>query len=241
VVGLRERVKAPRVLAYLTLILWFVVLLVGSTTSYSGFPQRFGRDLGIPLALLAAFAFVSILAPLLGRRRPVTVLAAALAVALAAVLMGLRAVQAFEQASGESPSVMMTPQIAAAGEWLKEHNTGGNIMVSPHVNQVPSRMMLAMGHYSALQSFAQWQILHPRDLPPTGPKPLEDVLWVLRHPKGERTDHLLQEHDVRYIVLYKKMPDRPTIDYWKNFKAHPDLYRTVFENKDVLIVTRRAG
>jgi hypothetical protein len=61
----------------------------------------------------------------------------------------------------------------------------------------------------------------------------------MRHPKGERTDRLLQKYGVRYIVLYKSMPDRPTIDYWKNFKAHPNLYRTVFENEDVLIVVRR--
>jgi hypothetical protein len=111
-------------------------------------------------------------------------------------------------------------------------------MVSPHVNQVPSRMMLAMGGYSALQSFAAWQIDNPRDLPPTGPWPLRDVLWVMTHPKGERTDRLLVKHDVRYIVLYKSMPDRPTQDYWRLFKAHPKLYQTVFENEDVLIVVR---
>jgi hypothetical protein len=37
------------------------------------------------------------------------------------------------------------------------------------------------------------------------------------------------------------MPDRLTVDYWKPFKARPDLYRAVFENEDVLIVARRAG
>jgi hypothetical protein len=61
----------------------------------------------------------------------------------------------------------------------------------------------------------------------------------MQHPKGERTDRLLQEYDVRYVVLYKSMPDRPTTAYWKKFKALPSLYRTVFENDDVLIVTRR--
>ena len=133
----------------------------------------------------------------------------------------------------------ITPEIAAAGEWLREHNSGGNIIVSPHLNQVPSRMMLAMGGYSALQSFTAWQIDHPRDLPPTGPKPLRDVFWVINHPRGERTDQLLREHDVRYVVLYKNMPDRPTKDYWKSFKASPDLYRMVFENEDVLIAAPR--
>jgi hypothetical protein len=239
VVGLRERVEPPQVLAYLTLHLWFLVLLIGSMTSYSGFPQRFGRDLGVPLALFAAYAFASILAPLLRRRKPAAVLAASLAVALTAGLIGLRAVQTYEQAAGASP-VMMTPEIAAAGEWLEEHNTGGNIMVSPHVNQVPSRMMLAMGNYSALQSFAEWQVDHPRDLPPTGSKPMEDVLWVVGHPGGERTEQLLEKHDVRYIVLYKytRLVGFTTA-YWPLYKKRADLYRVVFENEHVLIVAPR--
>ncbi len=231
----------PQTLAYLTLLLWPLLLFVGSRTSYSGFPQRFGRDLGIPLAVLAGLAFVVILRSLLKDRKPVAVFAASLVVLLAGSLIGLRAAQSFDQAAGPSPHLTITPEIAAAGEWLKENNSGGNIMISPHINQVPSRMMLAMGGYSALQSFDAWQIDNPRDLPPTGPEPLRDVLWVMHHPEGERTDRLLVEHDIRYIVLYKDMPDRPTLDYWKLFKARPDLYRTVFENEDVLIVTRRGA
>ncbi len=103
----------------------------------------------------------------------------------------------------------MTPEISAAGEWLEEHNNGGNIIVSPHANQVPSRMMLAMGDYSALQSFEPMQISNPRDLPPTGPGPPTDVLYVITHPASGRTDELLRVHEVDYIVLYKDMPDRP--------------------------------
>jgi hypothetical protein len=173
------------------------------------------------------------------RRQVGVVFVTSLAVVMAASLVGVRALSSLEIASGPSVQMTVTPEISAAGEWLREHNDGGNIMVSPHMNQVPSRMMLAMGGYSALQSFDAWQIDHPRDLPPTGPEPLRDVLWVMYHPKGERTDRLLQEHDIRYVVLYKNMPDRPTIDYWKNFKTHPNLYQTVFENEDVLIVARR--
>ncbi len=60
-------------------------------------------------------------------------------------------------------------------------------------------------------------------------------------PADESTQRLLQKHDVRYIVLYKDMPHRPTFDYATSFRARPDLYRTVFENEDVLIVTRRQG
>jgi hypothetical protein len=157
-------------------------------------------------------------------------------VLLAGSLVGFGALQSLENASGPSVQLTITPEIADAGEWLKANNNGGNIMVSPHANQVPSRMMLSMGEYSALQSFEAHQITTPRDLPPTGPKPLWDVLWVMRHPDGVRTRQLLKQHDVRYIVLYKNMPDRPTLDYWKSFKARPDLYRITFENEDVLIV-----
>jgi hypothetical protein len=237
---LRKRAGLSQTLAYLTLLFWTLLLFVGSRTSLSGFPQRFGRDLCVPLAVLAAFAFVTVLRSLAGSRKHIAaVYTTSLTVLLTATLIGLQAAQSLERASEPSTQLTITPEIAAAGGWLREHNDGGNIMVSPQGNQVPSRMMLAMGGYSALQSFEAGQIRYPRDLPPTGPEPLKDVLWVLQNPKGQRTDLLLQKHHVRYVVLYKDMPDRPTTAYWKKFKALPSLYRTVFENEDVLIVTRR--
>ncbi|MBA3424519.1 MAG: DUF6541 family protein [Rubrobacteraceae bacterium] len=236
--GPRGRVGTPRMLAYMTLILWTAIIFLGSRASLTGFPQRFGRDLGVPLALLAAFAFVAVVRSL-GPRRAAAVFAASLAVLAASTLVGLRTLESLENSSVSSPQMTMTPDIAEAGAWLEAHNTGGNIMVSPHANQVPSRMMLAMGDYAGLQSFAEYQVDHPRDLPPTGPQPMRDVLWVMNHPEGEKTQLLLQKHDVRYVVLYKNMPDRVTLDYWRFFASQPDLYRTVFENRDVLIVTRR--
>jgi hypothetical protein len=237
----RDRaVGAPQKLAYLTLLFLTLLLFAGSRLLLTGFPQRFGRDVCVPLAVLAAFAFVAVLRSLpRSGGRVATVFVASLAVLLACTLVGVRAMSSLESASDPSVQLTITPEISAAGEWLREHNDGGNIMISPHINQVPSRMMLAMGGYSALQAFEPVQIENPRDLPPTGPEPLKDVLWVMHHPKDERTDQLLEEHDVRYVVLYKNMPDRPTVDYWKLFKAHPNLYRTTFENEDVLIVTRR--
>jgi hypothetical protein len=239
---LRLRSRLPRTLAYLTLLLWTLLLVVGACTSESGFPQRFGRDLGMPVALFAAFAFIALLRTLphtARHKHAGAVFMASLAVLSMLTLVGVRAASSLQSASAPSSRMTMTPQIAAAGQWLEEHNHGGNIMVSPHGNQVPSRMMLAMGGYSAMQSFDTWQIEQPRDLPPTGPKPLEDVLWVMRHPDDRRTAELLEQHDISYIVLYKNMPDRPTIDYWKGFEAKPGLYRTVFENHAVLIVTRK--
>jgi hypothetical protein len=98
---------------------------------------------------------------------------------------------------------------------------------------------LAAGRKRGDKSFEPGQISNPRDLPPTGPKPPWDVLWVVRHPDSQRTDHILQTYNVRYVVLYKNMPDRPTQDYWKLFEDRSDLYRTTFENDAVLIVARR--
>ena len=237
-----RRTNRPQTLVYLTLLLWALLLFVGSRLALTGFPQRFGRDLGVPLAVFAALGFVAVLRALSGSRRQTgAVFVASLAVLMSCTLVGVRTASSLQIASGPSVQMTMTPEISAAGEWLREHNEGGNIMVSPHVNQVPSRMMLAMGGYSALQSFEPYQIQNPRDLPPTGPEPLKDVHFVMTHPSDERTDRLLEEHDVRYIVLYKNMPDRQTADYWEAFEARPDLYRTVFENGDVLIVARRGS
>ena len=238
---LGRRVGEPRAPAYLTLLLWTLLLFLGSRTSLIGFPQRFGRDVGIPLAILAAPAFMAILRSLQPRRKPQAVFLTSLVVLLAGSLVGLTAVQSLSRASATSGQLTTTPQIAAAGKWLEDHNTGGNIIVSPHANQVPGRMMLAMGDYSALQSFEPGQIMNPRDLPPTGPRPPWDALWVVRHPDSQRTDRVLDAYDIRYIVLHKNMPDRPTQNYWKRFRDRPDLYRFTFENDEVLIVARRVS
>jgi hypothetical protein len=235
----RRRMGVPAAITHITLFLWALLLFVGSRAAITGFPQRFGRDVGVPLALLGALALVTILRSLGTRRRAAAVFIASAAALLTVTLVGVQTAQSLKWASAPSFQMTMTPEIAAAGEWLEDHNEGGNIIVSPHVNQVPGRMMLAMGHYSALQSFELWQVTNPRDLPPTGPKPVWDVLWLMTHPDNGRTDRILREYDVRYIVLYKNMPDRQTQDYWVSFKSRPDLYRTDFENRDVLIVERR--
>ncbi|HET7272904.1 MAG TPA: hypothetical protein VFI90_17660 [Rubrobacter sp.] len=235
----KKQMGVPAAIAHITLFLWTLLLFVGSRASLTGFPQRFGRDLGVPFALLGALALVTILRSLWRRGQIAAVFVTSVAALLSVALVGMQTAQSLNWASHPSVQMTITPQIAAAGEWLEDHNNGGNIIVSPHVNQVPSRMMLAMGHYSALQSFELGQVMKPRDIPPTGPKPLWDVLWLMTHPDNRRSDHIIREYDVRYIVLYKNMPDRPTQDYWLSFKNHPDLYRTDFENRDVLIVERR--
>lgn len=230
-------------------LVWVAVFFVGSVNPLTGFPQRFARDLGMPLALLAALAFVwlvklvcGIAAPACDTRRPLR-LAPSLAALLLAAVTGAQIVVNLGEATGKQTpltftnGLTVTPAIAAAGDWLREHNVGtGNIMVSPQGNQVPSRMMLAMGHYSAMQSYPEKNIRWNRDLPPAGADAMRDVLHIMNHPAGERTARLLREYDVHYLVLYKRMPDRPVVPYWRSFAAHEELYRPAFDNEAVLIV-----
>ena len=96
--------------------------------------------------------------------------------------------------------------------------------------------MLAMGEYPAMQPYTSETILKDRDPPPGGADPLWDVLWVTTNPDDERALRMLDEHDVRYVVIYKNMPDRPAEDYWRLFEAQPDLYRIAFQNRDVVIL-----
>jgi hypothetical protein len=97
--------------------------------------------------------------------------------------------------------------------------------------------MLAMGGYSGMQTYSAQRIRRARDLPPSGAGPLWDALWALRHPGDERTRRILEENDVRYVVLEKR---RPEID-WRPFRERTDLYRLVFENETVAIFEPREG
>jgi hypothetical protein len=230
---LRRRASMPQTLTYLTLLFWALLLFVGSRTSLSGFPDRFERDLGIPLAVLAALALMTVLWSL-RLRKPAAFAAALLAALLASTLVGVQAVGNLEQAAGPSPRLKdrpPPPEVAAAGGWLKEHNEGGNIVATPYLAYVPSRGLLAMGGYTGMQSYDAARIRRARDLPPFGARPLWDALWVLQHPEGERTQRILEENDVRYVVFHKRYR---TID-WRSFERRGELYRVVFENESVVI------
>ena len=235
--------------ARFVVLTWVAVFAIGSVNPLTGFPQRFARDLGMPLALLAALISVSLLGALVsswrsGPRASRLLLVLGASSMFAAV--GTQAAINLKDATGTrtpltfTNGLTVTPKIAAAGEWLQENNTtDGNIMVSPQGNQVPSRMMLAMGRYSAMQSYPEDSILWNRDLPPAGADTMWDVLHVMEYPAGERTRSLLRNYDVRYVALFKDMPDRDIVPYWRDFTNHADLYRIVFENEDVLIVEPR--
>jgi hypothetical protein len=124
------------------------------------------------------------------------------------------------------------------GEWLREHNEGGNILSTPSVGPVSTRGVLAMGGYSGMQTYSVRRIRKERDLPPFGTGPLWDALWALRHPDSERTRRFMEDNDVRYVVLGKHRAD--DID-WRSFQDRKELYRMVFENENVVIFEPREG
>ena len=234
----RSRASTPATLAHLTLLLWAVLLFVGSRTGLSGFPDRFERDVGVPLALLAALAFVTIFRVRLELRRPVALVAGLLAVLLMGALVGPQTVVNIREADAPSLRQRDRPPprpVAATGEWLEEHNSGGSILVTPYLNYVPSRAMLAMGGYTKMQSYDLARIKRARDLPPFGAGPLRDALFALYHPLDGRTARIIEENDVRYIVLYKRYPGMN----WRFWKGRTVLYRVVFENKAVVILEPR--
>jgi hypothetical protein len=237
----RETSKgAPDNLARLTLLAWTLLLFFGSLTSYSGFPDRFERDLGVPLALLAALALVTLLrVPLALRPAGRGALAAVvLAVALSTTLVGAQSVQSLQLAAGPSTRLKDRPapaDVVAAGTWLREHDHGGSIVSTPYLDYVPSRAMLAMGGYTRMQSYDAKRIKRARDLPPFGADPLWDALHILKNPTGDRTARLIENNDVRYIVFHKSSPDAD----WRPYALRKNLYKTVFQNDGVIIFAPR--
>lgn len=233
----RRRSEAPSKLVPTVLLAWTLMMSLGSATSYSGFPDRFARDLGVPLALLGAMAFVAVLRSVAVQRGVFAVAAASLTILVMATAVDLRAMKSLVLASEPSSQLTMSPQVAAAGEWLEEHNTGGNIVVSPYTNRVPTRGILALGGYTGMQSYDAPRIRRGRDIPPPGVEPLWDALWILKHPTGEKTRRLVDEYDVRYIVLTKRNPT----SIWPAFDERENLYRKVFENDAVAIFEPKYG
>ena len=203
----------PDLLARLTLLVWTLLLFFGSLTSYSGFPDRFERDLGVPLALLAALALVTLLRTPLSLQpngRATLTRRSALAVVFSVTLVGAQSVLSLEEAAGPSTRLKDRPapaEVVAAGAWLEEHNAGGSIVATPYLDYVPSRAMLAMGGYTRMQSYDAARIERARDLPPFGADPLWDALWILKNPTGDRTARLIEKNDVRYVVFHKLSPD----------------------------------
>jgi hypothetical protein len=238
---LRRRWRPAQVLAALTVLLWCLMMYAGSRTARDGFPQRFEHDLGAPLGVLAAFGVVLILRSLVplraSSRQAQAVLAAVMGVAVLAI-GGVQTVRAAVAASQAATKGVLSPDVAAAGAWLAEHNTGGTIITTPGMNQgITNRAVLAMGGYTGLQSYTPERVANPRSLPTAGTQPLLDTMQVLEHPRGCRAATIFARQDVRYIVLYKVGQGA----LLGAFKSDPARYRRVFKNRTVVIYAPLPG
>ncbi len=232
--GVRYLARPTQVLAAVTVLLWCAVMYVGSRTAADGFPQRFERDLGAPLSVVAAFGLVIVVRALLAQRPGARTVLTAAAATAAVVVGAVVVVQAARSltASARPNREVLTHRVAAAGRWLGQHNTGGNIISTPYMNPgITNRAVLAMGGYTGLQSYGAFRIAHPRSLPPAGRQPLLDSQHVLLHPANCQAADILARDDVRYVVLYRFGPgaDLPA------FAADPTRYRRVFQNPSVII------
>jgi len=239
--SLRWLRRPAQVLTAATVVAWCIVMYLGSRTSHDGFPQRFERDLGAPLSVMAAFGIGLIVRslPIRGAvSRTAPALAAAIAGILAAVMLLAQtghAVKASDRSAGE----LLSHRVAAAGQWLAQHNTGGTIISTPNMNPgITNRAVLAMGGYTGLQSYSPFRIAHPRSLPTAGKTPLLDSREVLLHPQSCQSANILVRQDVRYVVLYRVNSGADLA----GFAADAAHYQQVFENPSVIIyATHRTG
>jgi uncharacterized membrane protein YhdT len=83
-VSLRYLRRPAQVLTVATVVGWCVLMYLGSRTSLDGFPQRFERDLGAPLSVVAAFGV-----GLIVRSLPLRGAATRTAPAVAATIAGI--------------------------------------------------------------------------------------------------------------------------------------------------------
>lgn len=231
----------PQVLAAGTVLAWCVLMYLGSRTALDGFPTRFERDLGAPLAITSAFGACLILRSLaqllVARKAVVATAAATVAAVLLAVVAAVPAGASLVTDSQTKGNILIRP-VAAAGQWLRQHNTGGTIITTPYMNpSISNRAVLAMGGYAGLQSYSRERTEHPRSLPPAGRQPLLDSYQVLDHPESCASARALTREDVRYVVLYKPGWRKAVVAFHRD----PARYHPVFENPRVIIFAVQHG
>jgi hypothetical protein len=232
--GIRYLRTPAQVLAAVTVLGWCAVMYVGSRTALDGFPQRFERDLGAPLCIagaLGAGIIMQSVTALQLTRRTQTIAASLAAASLLIVLVGLPAAGNLLDDSNARGNVL-SHAVASAGDWLRQHNTGGTIISTPGMNHgITNRAVLALGGYTGLQSYFPRRLRHPRSLPPAGRQPLLDSAQVLSQPASCKSAGILDRNDVRYVVLYKFGQQADLA----GFSAAPRQYRPVFQDSSVII------
>jgi hypothetical protein len=246
VLTLRYERRPASVLATVTVAAWCLVMYVGSRTAADGFPQRFERDLGASLSVVAALGLGVLLKTAWqawqtsrqGKVVPVAVLSLALAVP---VVLAIGVPSAREARTESSPAHLLSPSVLAAGAWLRGHNSGGTIVATPMNHGITERSVLALGDYTGLMYYSPGvSFAKARSLPPAGVRPLIDSQEVLEHPASCGAGQAIAREDVRFVVLYRKTGQDPDADL-AGFEADPARYRPVFENRSVVIYAPRAG
>jgi hypothetical protein len=235
--SIRRLERPAQVATALTVLGWCAVMYLGSRVSADGFPQRFERDVGAPLTALAALG-AGLIVSSLTRLRLSRGWAATLGVAAATAAATIAAVQAVGNIDADSqPSrEVLTAQEAAAGAWLRDHNTGGTVISTPDLRRgVTNRAVLAMGGYAGLQSYPLPKIEHPRSLPTAGLQPLLDSRYVLMRPTTCAAARIIAREDVRFIFLYTPGTEA---DYLA-FRLDVAAYQMVFENSQIAIYAPR--
>lgn len=228
--GLR-RMQGTYRLAVILLLAWCALFFAGSRTSWSSFPWRFTRDLGVPLSILAAFTFMTLLRSF-NRYKPLTVIA----VFLASFVVVLQIQSSMVSANRFSRLMLMTPEVEAAGHWLRAHNEGGSIITNPVFNQP----LLALGYYDRLPAVTDEQLDNIRGVPPKYRQQIEDVQWVYKVAGQPKTRQILDRYDVRYLVFVKEPPrymrDKPLIRVkWTRYLSKSYRYAVAYENSNVII------
>jgi hypothetical protein len=235
------RLRRPaHVVAAMTVLLWCLIMYLGSRTAADGFPQRFERDVGAPLTILAALGLAvagrSLIRPPARGRAPGLVLAAATVTVVA--VLGVVQFAANMVTNSRPSREVLTPPEAAAGAWLRQHNSGGTIISTPDLHRgLTNRAVLAMGGYTGLQSYPLAKIIHPRSLPAGGRAPLLDSRTVLHDPASCTATRIIARDDVRFIFLYRGGTEA---DY-AAFRSDAAGYRRVFTDSAVVIYAPRAG
>jgi hypothetical protein len=240
-----ERRPAP-VLATVTVVAWCLVMYAGSRTAADGFPQRFERDLGAVLSVVAALglgvllktAWLAWQTSRSGKVVPVAVLSLALVVP---VVLAIGVPAAREARTESSPARLLSAPVVAAGAWLRDHNSGGTIVATPMNHGITERSVLALGDYPGLMYYSPGvSFTKARSLPPAGVRPLIDSQEILEHPASCAAQQAIAREDVRFVVIYRKTGPDPQADL-AGFQAHPARYRPVFENRSVVIYAPQAG
>ncbi len=235
-----ERRPGP-VLAAVTLIVWCLVMYVGSRTPADGFPQRFERDLGAPLSVAGALAAGVLLKSAWLSYRRVGLPRVSIALCMSAIVPAVLAagvITTRQLHSEAQPAKLLRPAAVAAGAWLSAHNSGGTIVSTPMNQGITERSVLAMGDYTGLMYYSPGKERTARSLPASGVQPLIDSQHVLEDPVSCAAAMAIIRDDIRFVVLYRDNDHDADL---VGFQADAARYRRVFENQAVVIYAPRSA